>query len=130
MTEDQIVLGQNLVWSVFGLTVGVIYLIRAAIRGKYDEPFWLMAGIAAVALGSGLHRAYWFVGRWLRTHGNREAWEVFADNAAWGLSPIVMLIVAGYACHLAPMVPVRSVYWFFAATGIAFGFWTLGALSA
>ena len=103
ISQNEIVLGQNFVWSATGSLVALIYLIRC-LRGEVrGDVFWLALGILLVAGGSSVHRGYWYLGRWFRSHGNYDKWEWFADNAAIGLSPFVIAIVAGYCCHLMPL---------------------------
>jgi len=127
LSENEIVLGQNFVWAVFGAAVALFYVIRCALGAVRGETFWLALGIVFVAGGSSAHRLYWYFGRWFRTQDNYAAWEWFSDHAAWGLSPVVIAIVAGYACHLMPLFdnkPVGAAFLF----SVAFALWWIGAV--
>ncbi len=102
LTNDAVVAGQNLTWTVMGAAVALFYLFRCLSGRLSGDAYWLALGVIFVGGGSALHRFYWLFARAYR-ESDPKMWEWFADNAAWGLAPVVICIVVGYGCHLMPL---------------------------
>ena len=106
MSNDQIVLGQNLVWVNFALIVCVFFAVTGWNRFKaegFSRGCRVMLGVVLVSLGCASHRAYWGLWRWYRSHGDTEAAGWFVQNADWLMLSVVVIAV-GYTLHLAPLL--------------------------
>lgn len=105
MSPDTIVNIQNILMMTASLPVAVFYFWRFFSEFSFADIFRkraarIVLGVGLTAGGLFLHRGYWFVGRWARENVGQQAWELFADNAAYTLILPVLMIVIGYALHM------------------------------
>lgn len=95
------IFGQNLLWTVASLSVGFLYL--RMLRTAQGESRWLMTGIVLVSMGTGLHRGYYTLWRWLRENDFGTVQQAQLDYAWLLIFPITLALV-GYAYHSRPVI--------------------------
>lgn len=109
ISAEATIFAQNLLWSMCALGIGVLYLIRR--NGVNGQARWLMTGIAYVGIGTGIHRGYYTVWRWMRENDYQHVQGHMLDYA-WLLSLPIGLALIGYAYHARPVLSrVSGDYW-------------------
>ena len=102
----------NLVVLMLSATVAGYYIYRVVDGGLSPDAQTIAKGVALVALGLTVHRAYWSANRLLELHGADYLLTELYSTYSWITLVPLAIIVLGYGYHISPLLETfAGPYW-------------------